>query len=51
MKDSMILRDTLVTIGNDVEFQEYDYGHLGLIMPAEDEINDNMLASIMNVTD
>ena len=44
------MKDALVSSGNDVEFTEYEYGHLGLILPPESGITDNMFASIMNVT-
>ena len=50
-KDYTRVKDELVSAGNDVHLQEFPYGHLGLVVPRDNDINDAIIKSIVGVTD
>jgi predicted esterase len=45
------VRDELVSLGNDVDFQEYELGHIGLVIPKNNELIDNLVNKIVQVTE
>jgi hypothetical protein len=42
------LNEELIEYGNQMNFQEYECGHIGLILPKETRINDNIFDQIVN---
>ena len=41
------LNEQLTKNGNDVDFREYDVGHLGILCPKDESINDDILSYVL----
>lgn len=46
-QDYKNLKELLTKNGNDVDFKEFDVGHLGILCPKDESIVDDILSSVL----